>query len=171
MTLPIRHPGYPDVMTAVYRLYDARDRLLYVGIAYDFDVRFRQHAETKAWWPEVARKDVTWFTSRLDAAYEESRAIDEECPVYNDQPGIDPLGLILFRVRSWNHWEPWAEGTCPANPTLAVADHAHRKVAKAVAIHGAYAAAVVDGKIRAYLVPAEWYERAAEALGEPVPHH
>ncbi len=48
-------------MACVYRLYDANDALLYVGSAYDFDVRFKSHAQRKRWWPQVARKDVIWF--------------------------------------------------------------------------------------------------------------
>lgn len=53
----------PPERTALYRLYDTRHQLLYVGITNDPRVRFATHAVDKPWWPNVVRRDVEWFPS------------------------------------------------------------------------------------------------------------
>ncbi|MFC9700900.1 type II toxin-antitoxin system prevent-host-death family antitoxin [Streptomyces sp. NPDC056943] len=70
--------------TALYRLYDVEDRLLYVGITGDPKVRFTQHRKEKPWWAEVALREVEWFSTRSDAERAEQRAIRREVPRYND---------------------------------------------------------------------------------------
>lgn len=74
--------------TAVYRLYDADDELLYVGMTNNIDRRFGTHAEGKFWWPEVARREVAWLDSRTDAMVAERTAIRNENPRHNkaDRP-------------------------------------------------------------------------------------
>ncbi|MEH0579041.1 GIY-YIG nuclease family protein [Streptomyces sp. B21-108] len=42
--------------TAVYRLYDEDERLLYVGVASDPRVRFKQHGRDKSWRPRVTAR-------------------------------------------------------------------------------------------------------------------
>lgn len=74
----------PPRETALYRLYDSADQLLYVGIATDPKVRFGQHRREKTWWPEVAVREVEWFSDRARALKEEARAIERELPRYND---------------------------------------------------------------------------------------
>ncbi len=69
--------------TAVYRVYDAAERLLYVGASKSALTRAMQHAATKDWWPEVATIRVTWHPTPAAAAVEELRAIDAERPLYN----------------------------------------------------------------------------------------
>lgn len=71
--------------TALYRLYDSGDRLLYVGIAKDPERRWWQHARDRAdsWWPDVARKSVEWFDTREAAEGAEVEAIKREGPPYN----------------------------------------------------------------------------------------
>lgn len=68
--------------TALYRLYDADGRLLYVGIAQDPEKRWSQHSRTKraTWWPLVARKTVEWFPNREAADAAETIAINNEKP-------------------------------------------------------------------------------------------
>lgn len=80
---------------ALYRLYDAEDRLLYVGVASDPETRWKQHARYKAdlWWSEVHRKTVQWFFSRLDALHAETRAIQVELPRYNIIHRPSPLTI------------------------------------------------------------------------------
>lgn len=75
--------------TALYRLYDTEDRLLYVGISVNPDMRWRQHANDKLWWSTVSRKEVEWFETRPEACEAEVRAIQSEQPLYNvaDAPG------------------------------------------------------------------------------------
>lgn len=71
--------------TALYRFFDAADRLLYVGITNDPPTRFSQHARDKAltWWPAAARHEVTWLDSRELAADAEIVAIKTEGPLHN----------------------------------------------------------------------------------------
>jgi len=69
--------------TALYRLYDADDRLLYVGITNNLKARWRAHAKDKHWWPEVARKSIEWFETRKSAERVEKIEVEQENPVYN----------------------------------------------------------------------------------------
>lgn len=71
--------------TALYRLYDANDQLLYVGIATDPKRRWVQHSLDKrdSWWSDVDRKTVHWFDSRSEADAAETLAIREERPLRN----------------------------------------------------------------------------------------
>lgn len=69
--------------TALYRFYDADERLLYVGIANNPEQRWKAHARTADWWPQAARKSVEWFDSRPAAAAAETRAISAEAPTHN----------------------------------------------------------------------------------------
>lgn len=72
-----------DRRTALYRLYDINDQLLYIGIAFDPATRGYQHKKTKSWWPEVAWRDVTWFETRREAEAAEREALRAERPLYN----------------------------------------------------------------------------------------
>ena len=72
-----------DEPTAVYRLYDRRGTLLYVGISRNLSARFAQHASEKSWWPEVARKTAMLYGSRREAMKAELTAIHTEKPVHN----------------------------------------------------------------------------------------
>ncbi|WP_208903947.1 GIY-YIG nuclease family protein [Streptomyces incarnatus] len=77
-------PGAPG-RTALYRLYDAEDTLLYVGIAGDPRSRWAQHARDKrdTWWPQVHTRDVEWFDTREMAEEAELAAILAERPRHN----------------------------------------------------------------------------------------
>ncbi len=54
LTVPNQSSGPRE--TAVYRLYDADETLLYVGITYDTKTRFADHKVNKEWWPDVSVK-------------------------------------------------------------------------------------------------------------------
>lgn len=75
--------SWPPGRTALYRLYDSADALLYIGIAHDPGVRWSRHASTKPWWPDVARKAVEWHDEREIAEALETAAITAEHPRYN----------------------------------------------------------------------------------------
>jgi predicted GIY-YIG superfamily endonuclease len=68
---------------AVYRIYDAQDRLLYVGVSADFDARFRNHKSRAAWAPDYQRHELTWYPDRWQAESAEVAAIMSENPQYN----------------------------------------------------------------------------------------
>lgn len=71
------------ITTALYRLYDAQDQLLYIGISEDPEKRWAHHASEKPWWPQVARKQVGWFPTREEAEAAEARAIATEHTPHN----------------------------------------------------------------------------------------
>ncbi len=68
---------------AVYRLYNAVDALLYVGISDHPKRRFGEHHDDKPWWREVHRWEVEWFPNRALAEAEEATAIRDEVPAFN----------------------------------------------------------------------------------------
>ncbi|GAA3853921.1 hypothetical protein GCM10023084_05200 [Streptomyces lacrimifluminis] len=83
--------------TALYRLYGADGTtLLYIGISTDPDRRFKQHRDSKPWWPLVGQKTIEWHPSRDHALAEEATAIKAEAPAYNidhnpaAQQAVDP---------------------------------------------------------------------------------
>jgi hypothetical protein len=45
-------PNWPR-RTALYRLFDAADDLLYIGVSYDPRDRGYQHVMTKTWWRDT----------------------------------------------------------------------------------------------------------------------
>ncbi|MFD5570403.1 GIY-YIG nuclease family protein [Streptomyces cadmiisoli] len=77
-------PSPAPERTAVYRLYDEAEQLLYVGVAVDPPVRFRQHRRDKPWWSQVNLREVEWFDDREAALKVEAEAIVRELPRHND---------------------------------------------------------------------------------------
>lgn len=72
-----------DVKTAIYRLWNAEDALIYIGIAKNPAARFAKHAERSHWWPEVASIQIDWAPTRDEALSIEREAIRAEKPRYN----------------------------------------------------------------------------------------
>lgn len=101
----------PVRRTAIYRLYDRDERLLYAGIAYDVKKRWREHALDKPWWGDVRWKTALWHDSRLGAAIEEYSAIKYENPQHNKQRdydrrlGVEPTAAPgKHAPRDWPFW-------------------------------------------------------------------
>lgn len=69
--------------TAVYRLFDERGIILYIGVTDHPKRRWGTHASTKEWWPQVHTKKLVWFESRDEALAAERAAIFDEEPVHN----------------------------------------------------------------------------------------
>jgi predicted GIY-YIG superfamily endonuclease len=66
----------------VYRLYDAEDTLLYVGMTFQQHTRYEEHR--RKWWGEqIARVEWESFPNRKTARDAEGIAINDENPVYN----------------------------------------------------------------------------------------
>jgi len=143
--------------TALYRLYDEADVLLYIGISHQPDVRFEQHSKMKEWWPRVARRKVEWLDDRPTAAKAEAEAIRAEDPEFNNtysprvdrrtirdtvaEDGVREVSLSLARPKL----------------TEIVCTVAHTDQAAALLNHGRRYAMVVS---------MDFYVRACEALGE-----
>ncbi|MEV5854664.1 GIY-YIG nuclease family protein [Streptomyces anulatus] len=95
----------PQGRTALYRLYDAADQLLYVGISNNPRLRWASHAADKTWWADVAVREIEWFPERAQAEDEEARLISLLRPLRNSAPGMPPRsGPRIQRVRPG--WEP-----------------------------------------------------------------
>jgi len=84
----------PSPETCVYRIFDADDALLYVGITNNLTIRWSEHG-SKPWWrTEAYRYDVHWYASREAAKAVEKQAIITERPKYNQvhrSPALPPL--------------------------------------------------------------------------------
>lgn len=78
----ITGPG-TGVPTALYRLFNAKTKLIYVGVTDNLKARMGHHARKQPWWPEVARKTIEWYPNRAEAEAAETQVIEEEHPLYN----------------------------------------------------------------------------------------
>jgi predicted GIY-YIG superfamily endonuclease len=83
---------------AVYRLYDADDRLLYVGMTSDSERRMQAHASGKVWWNQVAHQVIEWHPGKADALTAEAAAIRTEFPRYNVVHAITPESLTARQL-------------------------------------------------------------------------
>lgn len=98
MTMKEGMPETPK-RTALYRLYDTDERLLYVGITTDPDARWERHALLKWWWKDVARKQLTWLDGSWREALDiEAATIRAERPTYN---GSHNHELAPFDPMAW----------------------------------------------------------------------
>lgn len=75
---------------AVYRHYDAEDRLLYIGISNDVVLRTRTHAVKSIWHAFAVRAEETWYDTRELALDAERLAIIAELPLFNDRHSVVP---------------------------------------------------------------------------------
>ncbi|MFH8867145.1 GIY-YIG nuclease family protein [Streptomyces griseus] len=78
--------------TALYRLYNAEGKLLYIGISQNPDVRWGQHSTTKPWWGDVEERKVEWHETRPLAAAAEVASIEAEQPLWNSNHATRPTG-------------------------------------------------------------------------------
>lgn len=77
------------MLTALYRHFDAADRLLYVGISLRPTYRLGQHAGGSHWADNIVRVTIEWLPTRPEAIEAERRAIATENPLHNIQRPID----------------------------------------------------------------------------------
>jgi excinuclease UvrABC nuclease subunit len=70
---------------ALYRFFDGRGRLLYVGISGELPRRLYEHDRDRSWWTEVVQITVEWLSGRHEALRAEQVAIKTEEPLYNTQ--------------------------------------------------------------------------------------
>ncbi|MFE9382347.1 GIY-YIG nuclease family protein [Streptomyces sp. NPDC007025] len=102
-----------DVRTAVYRLRDSDDQLLYVGISTKPPQRWVQHAQSKKWWPEVATLCLEWCDSQAEARAVEAHAIRVERPqhniVHNSKPRSRAEWICIRETRVSSRPAHWVE--------------------------------------------------------------
>jgi predicted GIY-YIG superfamily endonuclease len=85
---------------ALYRFFDAKGSLLYVGISLNPGARWKQHRADKPWWTEVANVTVEHHPDRQSVMDAEREAIKRERPRYNrlhksTDLGCGRLGRLL----------------------------------------------------------------------------
>ncbi len=94
---------------AVYRMYDAEDHLLYIGMSCNPGARFRDHRARKPWAKAAVRWTEEWHPSRKAAEAAEKAAIKTEKPERNGShteygramslSHLGPGGIAGTRVR------------------------------------------------------------------------
>lgn len=88
----VRYSG-PSRRGYVYRLFNANQRLLYVGKTWNVDARLygiNGHANTKDWWNEVKFVGVEEYTTEVAALKAEAHIIQKEKPRYNIAKPVVP---------------------------------------------------------------------------------
>jgi hypothetical protein len=95
-------------MAYLYRVRDAQDALLYIGVTENLCGRFLDgHQHPPPWWPDLAALSVTKYPSIAEARAAERYAIAAERPLWNvaSQPDRD---LVMARwervmdlIRQW----------------------------------------------------------------------
>jgi hypothetical protein len=100
--------------TALYRIYGRDGKLLYVGVAFDPEERWKSHHRAP-WWPLVNPRltKVEWFRSREGAEIAEERAIRDEKPIYNKAPRTR-LRAYTHEPRRWPTRMEWCHLYPPA---------------------------------------------------------
>jgi hypothetical protein len=87
--------------THLYRLFNAEDRLLYVGISGFAPVRIDAHRRGAPWGSDIARREVEEFPTRRAAAFAESEAINTEFPLHNKQGRrAEPKSAAIARAEA-----------------------------------------------------------------------
>jgi mRNA-degrading endonuclease RelE of RelBE toxin-antitoxin system/predicted GIY-YIG superfamily endonuclease len=106
-------PAVSQGKTSVYRIYDASQALLYIGVTATVGTRWQAHAGLQKWWPEVQHQTVTWYSTRSEALEAERLAIRAERPLHNVThnqnrnpltgfPGECPATGAAAGPRHWN---------------------------------------------------------------------
>ncbi|MFD3532069.1 DUF6907 domain-containing protein [Streptomyces sp. NPDC058664] len=150
--------------TALYRLFDAHDRLLYIGITKNLEQRWTGHrysATSSTWWPEVARKAIEWYPTREAADKAETAAILSEAPLHNKDKAPGSWGSKRTAISPELDWsrilvEPYSQQAArilsaeleagavqPGNPMPTTKD-LHRRFGLSVATCGAVLQILAD---------------------------
>jgi GIY-YIG catalytic domain len=93
--------------TALYRFFDDRDVLLYVGISNTPRARWKTHEAKQPWWPDVTIRELEWHDTRAEAERAETAAISAEGPRWNIAPGMPDYNDGMIRG-SHRPKKPWA---------------------------------------------------------------
>jgi len=83
--------------TTLYRYFDSKGQLLYVGITKNQFDRLNQHSRNSTWMPFIASATFHHFETREEALRAETKAIATELPKFNKAgPVIEPDDLNHF---------------------------------------------------------------------------
>lgn len=96
----------------LYRCFNRKDLLLYIGMTNHPEKRFEQHRSDKAWWKFVNRITLQHFPSRRLLSEAEAAAIELENPKFNIQLPSGAISELRPGRRSVPLWsEPSRFGT------------------------------------------------------------
>ncbi len=70
-------------MTTLYRYFDSKDKLLYIGISGKPGKRLHEHYKNQPWSGLIARSEFVHYEGRDEALAAEASAIKSEKPKYN----------------------------------------------------------------------------------------
>lgn len=79
--------------TDLYRHFDENGTLLYVGVSLSAIYRLSQHKKGSHWHSKISRQEIEHFATREEALDAETRAIQNENPLYNKQKRLKPTPL------------------------------------------------------------------------------
>jgi predicted GIY-YIG superfamily endonuclease len=85
-------------LTALYRMFDEQNNLLYVGISQNWFDRLATHKAEKIWIDETKSITLDWYADTASAAIAERTAIRWENPKYNKQS-------VVSHTKQWQHFE------------------------------------------------------------------
>lgn len=80
--------------TTLYRFFDERHRLLYVGISANAYARIAMHSKVQPWWQRVRQATMEHFPDRPAARHAELVAIQTEHPIFNTEGRMRQLALL-----------------------------------------------------------------------------
>lgn len=83
---------------ALYRYFDAKDILLYVGISGTLAIRDKSHIAASRWMQLTARSTVEHRETAEDAARAEREAIKSEHPLFNQRDNNTPEAKERLRA-------------------------------------------------------------------------
>ena len=69
--------------TKLYKIYDAEETLLYVGVSISILRRFEEHLNSTKWSKTAATIKIETFDKRSSAIKAEELAIKSENPIFN----------------------------------------------------------------------------------------
>jgi len=77
------HKDRATLPHAIYRLFDIKDKLLYIGMSQNpFATRLQSHG-TKSWARDIATARIEWFPDWHTARKAEASALLDENPLHN----------------------------------------------------------------------------------------
>jgi hypothetical protein len=118
-------------MIELYRHFDAKGRLLYVGISLNSLGRFKEHKVTSSWRADIARIEIAYFPTKRDALRAERKAIREESPIWNKTHAIrrekpqTPPPVFTSTLQRTAAKIIEAQGSLRAAATIIGINHAH----------------------------------------------
>jgi hypothetical protein len=94
-----------NTTTSVYRYYDGRGALLYVGITSRGIKRNYEHNHTQDWWHFAATQTIEHYDRRDDAERRERELIREFRPPFNSAHNPDHEAFRMAYILSYSHYE------------------------------------------------------------------